>query len=345
MLDPSYFNNVKGAMYFPARAYNAWQTWHDFDPEEFDRDFSYAEDAGINALRMFVSFEYWLEEPERFWEKFEQSVVISQKHGIRLMPALFEDCGADNTLERRTDRNPLTAVAVRSPETAIQQNPARWAEVHPFVEAFFARYANDSRLLAIEVMNEPNENSGNIPFAQHLLKLSRALSGSVPLTMGSMIMLHNLYYYDVNDLDILQYHDNFPPNPQVEATEMWEAKFVQDHYHKPCWLTEWQRTRVTGPGWDVPVIPQEDVPPALATLAPVVYGSGMGSFFWCLMLKPAYLMQQRMNGTFNGLFHEDGSVYSLEDYQAIAGKDKVRPEKKCAPEWYLESLKEWEEKK
>jgi spore coat protein CotH len=54
-----------------------------------------------------------------------------------------------------------------------------------------------------------------------------------------------------------------------------------------------------------------------------------------------YLMAQRPNGTYNGLFHEDGSVYSLEDYQAIAGKDKVRPVKATMPDWYLKSLEEY----
>ena len=82
--------------------------------------------------------------------------------------------------------------------------------------------------------------------------------------------------------------------------------------------------------------------PALATLAPTVYASGAGSFFWSLMVKPAYLMAQRPNGTFNGLFHEDGSVYSLEDYQAVAGQDKTRPVKAAMPDWYVKSLKDWD---
>lgn len=50
-------------------------------------------------------------------------------------------------------------------------------------------------------------------------------------------------------------------------------------------------------------------------------GQRAGQLFWCLMVKPAYLQTQRLNGTFNGLFQEDGSVYSREDYLAIAGAD------------------------
>ena len=55
------------------------------NPEEIDRDFGYAEDAGINALRMFVSFEYWQEQPEEFFDRFEQVIALSKKHSIRII--------------------------------------------------------------------------------------------------------------------------------------------------------------------------------------------------------------------------------------------------------------------
>ena len=98
MLDSTYFHGIRGAVYFPSRAYNAWQTWSELNPEEIDRDFGYAEDAGINALRMFVSFEYWQEQPDLFFRRFEQVIALSRRHGIRIMPVLFEDCGTDNTV-------------------------------------------------------------------------------------------------------------------------------------------------------------------------------------------------------------------------------------------------------
>ena len=340
MLDKSYFTNVRGAVYYPSRSYNAWQTWNELDPEEIDRDFGYAEDAGINALRMFTSYEFWQEYPDLFFERFEKVIELSVKHGIRMMPVLFEDCGADNTPETRADKNPHTAVCVCSPCRAVQKDPARWVEVHGFVDAFMRRYGSDSRLLAIEVMNEPNVRNENVPFAQHAVKLCASYKGSLPLTIGCISLWHNLYFD--GDLGVYQYHDNFPGTAEFLAMEIREAKGVQDLKGIPCWLTEWQRTRSKGPGWDTASIPEEDKTPALHTLAPTVYGSGMGSFFWSLMVHPAYLMTQRPNGTYNGLFHEDGSVYSLEDYQAIAGKDKVRPVKAALPDWYVESLQEHE---
>ena len=82
MLDSAYFNNIRGAVYFPSRAYNAWQSWNELDPLEIDRDFGYAEDAGLNALRMFTSFEFWQENPEAFFD-LEKVIGLSQRHGAR----------------------------------------------------------------------------------------------------------------------------------------------------------------------------------------------------------------------------------------------------------------------
>ncbi len=338
MLDSSYFSGIRGAVYFPSRAYNPYQTWRDLNPDEIARDFGYAQDAGLNALRMFVSYEFWLEQPDTFFERFEKVISLSAEYGIRIMPVLFEDCGADNTPENRVNRDPHTAVCVCSPCRAVQKDPARWVEVHAFVDAFMRGYGSDTRLLAIECMNEPHWESGNVPFARHIVKLARSYQGTVPLTIGCITLWHTLYFGD--DLDIYQYHHNFPCSTEDLRRVIKDASTVQELTGKPCWLTEWQRVREAGPGWDTAVIPQEYTVPALATLAPTVYQNASGSFFWSLMVKPAYLMAQRPNGTYNGLFHEDGSVYSLEDYQAIAGKDKVRTVKASMPDWYLRSLRE-----
>ena len=338
MPDASYFTDIRGAVYFPSRAYNAWQTWNELDEAEIDRDFGYAQDARLNALRMFTSYEYWQENGDTFFERFERVVQLAVRHGIRLMPVLFEDCGVDTTPQTRQDKNPHTAVCTCSPCRAVQRDPARYAEVDGYVDAFFERYGSDSRLLAIELMNEPHMQNQNVDFARYVVARARQKGGSVPLTIGCINLWHNLYFEGM--LDVYQYHDNFPGSAAFLEMEMREARGVQEVSGKPCWLTEWQRVREKGPGWDVAAIPHEDTLPALHTLAETVYGTGMGSFFWSLMVKPAYLTAQRPNGTFNGLFHEDGSVYSLEDYQAIAGPGRTRPVTPTLPRWYLDSLEQ-----
>lgn len=48
-----YNKQIKGAVYFPSRAYNAYQTWMYFDRTVIARDFGYAKSAGLNALLHF----------------------------------------------------------------------------------------------------------------------------------------------------------------------------------------------------------------------------------------------------------------------------------------------------
>lgn len=84
---------IKGAVYFPSRAYNAYQTWMYFDRTVIARDFGYAKSAGLNALRIFTSYEYWQEEAELFWKKFESLLSVAEEQDILVMPILFENCG------------------------------------------------------------------------------------------------------------------------------------------------------------------------------------------------------------------------------------------------------------
>src|SRR5438270_1248673 len=58
--------SIRGAIYISSEAYNAPQMWKNFDLNETRRDFGYAKKVGLNALRVWASYEYWRMEPERF---------------------------------------------------------------------------------------------------------------------------------------------------------------------------------------------------------------------------------------------------------------------------------------
>ncbi len=99
------------------------------------------------------------------------------------------------------------------------------------------------------------------------------------------------------------------------------------------WISEWQRIRDRS-GWRGEAMPEDQLGPDLASFADLVAESGIGSFFWSLMIKPAYLSGQRAAGTFNGLFHEDGTVYSLADARAVSGNSSlILEERRDWPEW------------
>jgi DNA-3-methyladenine glycosylase I len=83
-LDSSYFENVRGVVYIPVRAYNAYQMWRDYSGEVTERDFGYAKSLNFNALRLWLSYEYWLEDRKHF----EFLVLESAQSGLSWLTIL-----------------------------------------------------------------------------------------------------------------------------------------------------------------------------------------------------------------------------------------------------------------
>ena len=337
--DDSYYH-VRGAIYIPSRAYNAYQMWNDMNQKETIRDMRYAQSLDLNAIRIWVSYEYWLEQPEELKEKFNMFLDMCSQYKIRVMPSLFENCGREGGKEVWVDRNPMTSIALRSPSTNVAQDKAQWTKPQEYIEWFMSNFGEDKRLLAIEIINEPHVKgkNENMDFAVKMLETASKRKKSIPLTIGCINLTHNLFFMEAG-LDILQFHENFPQSEKMLENLLIEASVLQRITGKPVWITEWQRVRPSGNGWNNKQITEEEKLPKLRSLAHIIKNYDIGSFFWSLMLKPAYLKPQRLNGTFNGIFHEDGFVYNLDDAKSINDQFNGK-ELKSKPKWYLEDIKD-----
>jgi hypothetical protein len=53
-----------GAVYVPARANNAFQMWRDYDSGIIRCDARYARSLRLNAFRLWLSYEFWLQDRE-----------------------------------------------------------------------------------------------------------------------------------------------------------------------------------------------------------------------------------------------------------------------------------------
>jgi hypothetical protein len=325
---------VRGAVYLPAGAFNAPQMWKNFSLAETRRDFGCAQEIHLNALRIWASYEYWQMEPKPFQASLDQLLDEAQAHGIRILVSLFENDGVAPTPENMWTTDPKRAFDVCSPALDIvsSAHQERWEKPREYLKWFMQNYRNDQRLLAIEVMNEPDRNS--TPFARSMFQTAKSMEGCVPLTIGSDSIENALNYLPLG-LDIIEFHVNFPPSRQYFELEITNAITVGKQNHLPVWLTEWQRLRPEGDGWGKTKIPQAETLPNYASLASIVHQYQIGNFFWSLMVKPAYLPPQRAQGTINGLFWPDGSVWSLRDARAIADDPSLKiPERKVPPTDY-----------
>lgn len=325
--------DVRGAIYLPARAFNTFQMWSNYDRGVVERDFGYASRVNLNAIRTWVSYEYWNREPRACAAKLEHLLSTAANEGLRVLLILFEGIGGRPTQENLTDTDPRTAMSVASPGPSVIRNRDRWDEPKRFVNWVMDRHGDDERLLGIEVMNEPGWFENKPEFTRAMLETLDRRRGSVPLTVGSTSMINNIDYYDAG-CDILQFHYNFPIDETKFRDALRQVAIVRRSVEAPVWLTEWQRIR-SGRGSHAPPAADERVP-NYASMAPHIHAAGFGNFFWSLMVKPAFNRSQRRKGVLNGLFHEDGAVWSLDDARAIKAMSGY-------PEFHGDERREWPE--
>ncbi|ODR80110.1 glycoside hydrolase [Haladaptatus sp. W1] len=326
--------DVRGAIYLPARAFNRYQMWNEYDPDIIERDFGYAASLNLNAIRTWLSYEYWLVEPEDHMESLEHLLDTADKYDMRVLLGLFDSVGLEPTFENLVHDNVETAVQSFSPSTRTMGTKSMWDKPRDFIISVMREYRDDERLLAIELTNEPGWNHKDIRFFKQIVNTMTHYRGEIPLSVGSTSLANNAQYLDWG-MDILQFHYNFARSPALYNRVLRQANNLQEKLGKPVWLSEWQRIR-PGKSFFADVDGNAAVPD-YSSLAPTIRTSGIGNFFWSLMLKPAFSLYMRRNGVLNGLFHEDGAVWSLDDARAIKSMsgdpEYDGTERKEYPDW------------
>ncbi|MFB9806776.1 glycoside hydrolase [Haladaptatus pallidirubidus] len=288
--------------------------WRDYDPAEIERDFGYAARLNLNAIRTWLSYEYWLQNPDAHAKHLEHLLDTADKYGMQVLLGLFDSVGRAPTFENLLNDDILAAVQTHSPSGRTMVEKPLWKTPRVFIRWFMQQYRDDDRLLAIELTNEPGWDQRNVQFMREMAEILAWYRGERPLTVGSTSLANNAEYLDWG-MDILQFHYNFARTPKLYRHVLQQANYVQTKLDMPVWLSEWQRLR---PGEKFAADVNENAAvPDYSSLAPIIHKAGIGNFFWSLMLKPAYTLAVRENGVINGLFHEDGAVWSLDDARAI----------------------------
>ena len=328
-LSPDY---PRGAIYIPARAFNAYQQWRDYDPKIAQRDVQLARRLNLNAFRVWLSYEFWLHDSSALHHHLTDFLQTCSAAGIRVMPVLFEGDGVEPTPANIIDTNPWSASDLLSPSTAIVGRPHLWAKPLDYLDWFMHHFRNDHRLLAIEINNElfgrPRHR-----FAYAMLQHAARMRGAINLTVGGANLGQSRSFISGGS-QILQTHPDFPSSIHELDQVIRQMKKLHMVLNRPVWLTEWQRVRHGGSGWGRGALAQNAWQPDYASLAPTIHRHKIGNLFWSLMLKPAWLLVQRRKGTLNGVFHEDGAVWSAADARAISGDANLKCVERAAwPEW------------
>ena len=154
-----------GANFVPSDAINQLEmfqaaTWN---PQLNDEELGWAEGLGMNTMRVFLQDQLWEQDPAGFTKRLDDFLTIASRHGIRPIFVLFDSCW-DPLPKLGPQHPPIPGVHnsgwVQSPGAEGLSDPAYEPKLEAYVQGVVGAFANDPRILAWDVWNEPNNVNG-----------------------------------------------------------------------------------------------------------------------------------------------------------------------------------------
>jgi len=199
-----------GCNFTPSTAGNQLEVWQreTFDPVTIDRELGFAAGVvGMNSIRLFLHDLAWQVDPAGFLDRLDRVLDLAATHGISVMPVLFDGIW-DPDPRPGPQGQPRPGVHnsmwLQSPGATILADRRRWPGLCPYVEDVVGRFADDERVVAWDLFNEPD--SPNPAYARRDPARKERLVGELleqvwdwaagvdptqPLTVGVYTLAHH----------------------------------------------------------------------------------------------------------------------------------------------------------
>ena len=152
---------IVGCNFTPSNAINQLEMWQasTFDLVTIDRELGLAASIGMNAVRVYLHDLLWLEDPQGFLDRIDAFLDVASRHDIRTMLVLFDSCwNPDPALGPQPQ--PRDGVHnsgwVQSPGVRALENVEEHGRLEEYVRGVVARFGQDSRVMAWDIWNEPD---------------------------------------------------------------------------------------------------------------------------------------------------------------------------------------------
>ena len=87
---------IRGFAGYPSNCVNRIALWQQYNhkevAEQMDYELELAHSIGYNAIRAILQFEAWYYEHDSFMQNFEEFLQLCDKHAIKAMVVLGNDC-------------------------------------------------------------------------------------------------------------------------------------------------------------------------------------------------------------------------------------------------------------
>jgi hypothetical protein len=228
-----------GANYVPYNAINELEMWQaeTFDLKRIDLELKWAEEMGMNTMRVFLHDLLWKQDAEGFKKRLDQFLAVCEKHKIKPMIVLFDSVWDPNpVLGKQRDPKPglHNSGWMQSPGAAALVNEAEYPRLEAYVKGVVSAFANDKRIMSWDIWNEPdNMNTNNYPEPKNKLEMiekllpmafawARAAKPTQPLTSG----VWKINYKEFKELT------------KIEKIQLEESDFITFHSYDDAALFE-----------------------------------------------------------------------------------------------------------
>ena len=85
---------LRGCDFIPSTAINQMEMWQadTFDPVTIDRELGWAEEIGMNCMRVYLHHLVWETDKEGFKKRINEYLAIADKHHISTIFVFLDDC-------------------------------------------------------------------------------------------------------------------------------------------------------------------------------------------------------------------------------------------------------------
>ena len=233
---------LRGCNFNPSTAINQLETWQaeSFDTTTINRELGWAENIGMNVMRVYLHHVAWQVDPEGFKGRMNTYMTIAHKHGIKTVFVFFDDCW-NPTYKAGKQPEPKPGVHnsgwVRDPGDLLYTDTTMIKTLESYVKDVLTTFKDDKRIAIWDLYNEPgNSNYGNksLPLLKKVFQWGREINPSQPLSSGVWnLALSDLNKFQIENSDIITYHNYESPEKHQAAIDTLKS------YRRPLVCTEY----------------------------------------------------------------------------------------------------------
>ena len=253
------YQKLRGFNYTQPDAANDRVFWAEYHHDIVDRDMGYAERLHLNSARIFLSYDFYNENPDRFLANVKDFVQTAWKHGISTNPIIFMG------FRFREDELPWSGFMLEAglkPIYKTLEDPSCWYIGEKYFDDLYEAIGHEEGLLFWDIANEPGYTDNFVTWydeepsyvqdyqerpnmellryrqektweiVRHFCRYVKSKDQEHDIGVGNIFIFETEPSRTTELVDVIVFHDYFPTRKRMrDALEY--AKKMGEKYGKP----------------------------------------------------------------------------------------------------------------